>query len=95
MLLLHGARPAKPERRRERRPQRLDPGGRHRGFRDQLRPVSVLGILHVGVTAPLITDPRIPGYDRPKIMAIRNRITKELEGVGARDVMVSVRSSLV
>jgi hypothetical protein len=56
--------------------------------------ISVLGILHVAVTAPLITDPRIPGYDRPRVMAIRNRVTKELEGVGAKDVMVSVRSSL-
>ena len=64
------------------------------GFETNFDGLSVLGILHVAVTAPLITDPRIPGYDRPKVMAIRNRVTKELEGVGARDVMVSVRSSL-
>ena len=55
---------------------------------------AALGVLHVAVTAPVVTDIRNPGYDRAKVMAIRNRITKELEGVGARDVMVSVRSSL-
>jgi len=53
-----------------------------------------LGVLHVAVCAPLITDPRVPGYDRKKVLAVRNRVTKELEGAGVRDVMVSVRSSV-
>ena len=52
-----------------------------------------LGILHVAVAAQVITDPRVPGYDRAKVLAIRNRVTKELEGVGVRDAVVSVRSA--
>jgi hypothetical protein len=55
---------------------------------------AALGVLHVSVTAPVLTDIRNPGYDRAKVMAIRNRVTKELEGVGGTDVIVSVRSSL-
>ena len=51
-------------------------------------------ILHIAVKADLITDARIPGYERPKVMALLNRITKELEEVGARDAIVSVRNSL-
>ena len=63
-------------------------------FETNIDSASALGILHIAVTADLITDPRIPGYERPKVMAIRNRVTKELEGAGAADVMVSVRSAL-
>ena len=63
-------------------------------FETNFDSASALGILHIAVTADLITDPRVPGYDRPKVMAIRNRVTKELEGAGAADVMVSVRSAL-
>jgi hypothetical protein len=55
--------------------------------------ISALGILHITVAANLITDPRNPGYDRPKVMAVRNRVTKELEAIGATDVMVSVRTA--
>ncbi len=55
--------------------------------------ISALGIVQV-VAADVVTDPHIPGYDRPKVLAVRNRVTKELEGVGAADVIVSVRSSL-
>ena len=55
---------------------------------------AALGVLHVAVTAPVVTDIRNPGYERAKVMAIRNRVTKELESVGATDVIVSVRSSL-
>jgi hypothetical protein len=63
-------------------------------FETHFDSASALGILHIAVTAALITDPRIPGYERPKVMAIRNRVTKELESAGAADVMVSVRSAL-
>jgi hypothetical protein len=63
-------------------------------FETNFGDMGALGILHVAVTAPLITDLRIPGYDRLRVMAIRNRVSKELEGVGATDVIVSVRSSL-
>ena len=69
-------------------------GGVITAFETNFDSASALGIMHIAVTADLITDPRIPGYERPKVMAIRNRITKELEGVGARDAIVSVRGSL-
>src|SRR5215204_1093898 len=62
-------------------------------FETNFDSASALGILHIAVSADLITDPRIPGYERPKVMAIRNRVTKELKGAGAADVMVSVRSA--
>ena len=65
------------------------------GFETNFDGISALGILHIAVSADLITDSRIPGYERPKVMAVRNRVTKELEGVGARDAMVSVRSARV
>ena len=57
--------------------------------------ISALGVLHIAVSADAITDPRNPGYDRPKIMAIRNRVTKELEAAGATDVIVSVRCAQI
>jgi hypothetical protein len=55
--------------------------------------VTSLGVMHIAVAASVVTDPRRPGYEREKAMAIRNRVTKELESVGARDIVVSVRSS--
>ena len=45
-------------------------------FETNFDAISLLGILHVAVTSDVITDPRIPGYERPKVMAIRNRVTK-------------------
>ena len=64
------------------------------GFRTNFDGISGLGVLHITVSANLISDPRIPGYDRRKVLAVRNRVAKELEGVGAHDVIVSVRSPL-
>ncbi len=69
-------------------------GGVITAFETNFDSISGLGVLHIAVTADLITDPRIPGYERPKVMAIRNRVAKELEAVGATDVIVSVRSAL-
>ena len=63
-------------------------------FETNFDSISGLGVLHITVSANLITDPRIPGYDRRKVLAVRNRVSKELEGVGATDVIVSVRSPL-
>ena len=64
------------------------------GFETNFDGISALGILHITVSADLTTDPRVPGYDRRKVLAVRNRVSKELEGVGAADVIVSVRSPL-
>jgi hypothetical protein len=64
------------------------------GFETNFQGISALGVLHIAVSAHVITNPRTPAYDRNKVMAVRNRVTKELERVGATDVMVSVRSSL-
>ena len=64
------------------------------GFETNFDGISGLGVLHITVSANLISDPRIPGYDRRKVLAVRNRVAKELEGVGAHDVIVSVRSPL-
>ncbi len=35
--------------------------------------ISALGVLHIAVSANLVTDPRILGYDRPKVLAGRRR----------------------
>jgi hypothetical protein len=63
-------------------------------FETNFDSATALGILHIAVSADLITDARVPGYERPKVMAIRNRVTKELEGIGATDIVVSVRGTL-
>ena len=64
------------------------------GFETNFEARKALGILHIAVRADVVTDSRLPAYDRVKVTAIRNRVTKELEGVGAKDVIVSVRSAL-
>src|SRR3954469_6306349 len=53
-------------------------------------PVSFALALHVKVTADVITDARIPGYDAVRVRAIRNRVAKEIAPLSP-DVIVSVR----
>lgn len=57
-------------------------------------PLAAALALHVRVTADLITDPRIPGYDDKAVRAIRNRIAKEIDPL-APGVVVSIRQTPV
>ncbi len=56
-------------------------------------PLAAVLALHVRVTADVITDPRIPGYDDKVVRAIRSRIAKEVDPLSP-GVIVSVRQSL-
>ena len=51
-----------------------------------------LGVLHVAVTADVVTDLNQAGYDKVAIEALRERVAAELRRF-APDVIVSVRSS--
>lgn len=51
-----------------------------------------LGVLHVAVTADIVTDLRQAGYNKVAIEAVRERVAAELRCF-ATDVVVSVRSS--
>ena len=51
-----------------------------------------LGVLHVAVTADIVTDLNQAGYDKAAVEALRERVAAELRRF-APDVMVSVRSS--
>jgi len=55
-------------------------------------PLATALALHVKVTADLITDPRIPGYDERAVRAIRNRIAKEIDPLSP-GVVVSIRQT--
>src|SRR4051812_3898680 len=55
-------------------------------------PISIALALHVKVTADVVTDSRVPGYDGMRVRAIRNRVTKEIEPLSP-GVIVSVRGS--
>ena len=58
----------------------------------EMPPGSNAVLLHVVVTAPVITNPHSPGYDRETVERFRRRVTREVEPYRAgRDVLVSVR----
>ena len=55
-------------------------------------PLATALALHIKVTADLITDPRIPGYDDKAVRAIRNRIPKDIKPLST-GVVVSIRQT--
>ena len=58
----------------------------------KLPPDRVLSPLHVIVTAPVVTNPNRPDYDRETVERLRRRVAREVEPFrGTRDVLVSVR----
>jgi hypothetical protein len=60
------------------------------GFKTNLGERGASGGLHVIVTAPVITDPRKPGFDRRQVAAVRRAVATELKTL-ADLVTVTVR----
>ena len=58
----------------------------------KLPPDRVLWPFHVIVTAPVVTNPNRPDYDRETVERVRRRVAREVNPFrGNRDVLVSVR----
>jgi hypothetical protein len=58
----------------------------------QLPPDRVLSPFRVIVTAPVVTNPNRPDYDRETVERVRRRVAREVKPFrGDRDVLISVR----